>query len=192
TENDKMAGIDDMDYSVLVNKGSASAAEIFAGALQDYKIADVLGTTTFGKGIGQVHKEFNDSSILKYTNMRWLTPNKSYIHKKGIKPDKTISAPKYEGIEIIDPTKSYELGDKSKEIKSIKIGLDALGYNTSNENETFDAQLENNVKAFQSEHKLEPNGVFTDETTKKFIELLREKIRAEDKQLDEAIDYIHK
>lgn len=192
TENDKMAGIDDMDYSVLVNKGSASAAEIFAGALQDYKIADVLGTTTFGKGIGQVHKEFNDSSILKYTNMRWLTPNKSYIHKKGIKPDKTISAPKYEGIEIIDPTKSYELGDKSKEIKSIKIGLDALGYNTSNENETFDAQLESNVKAFQSEHKLEPNGVFTDETTKKFIELLRKKIRAEDKQLDEAIDYIHK
>ena len=44
-----MSGIGDMDYTVLVNKGSASAAEIFAGALQDYKIADVLGTTTFVK-----------------------------------------------------------------------------------------------------------------------------------------------
>ena len=192
TENKKMSGIDDMDYSVLVNKGSASAAEIFAGALQDYKIADVLGTTTFGKGIGQVHKEFNDSSILKYTNMRWLTPNKSYIHKKGIKPDKKISAPKYEEIEIIDPSKTYQKNDNSKEIKSIKIGLEALGYNISNENGKFDNELESNVKAFQNDHKLESNGIFTDDTTKKFIELLRKKIRSEDKQLDEAIQYIHK
>ncbi|MFP4878967.1 S41 family peptidase [Mammaliicoccus sciuri] len=192
TENDKMSGIDDMDYTVLVNKGSASAAEIFAGALQDYKIADVLGTTTFGKGIGQVHKEFSDSSILKYTNMRWLTPNKSYIHKKGIQPDKTIKAPKYEEIEIIDPSKTYQEGDQSKEIKSIKIGLNALGYNINNENDKFDAQLTSQVKSFQSDHDLTANGIFTDDTTKKFIELLRKKIRSEDKQLDEAIQYMHK
>ena len=192
TENDKMSGIDDMDYTVLVNKGSASAAEIFAGALQDYKIADVLGTTTFGKGIGQVHKEFSDSSILKYTNMRWLTPNKSYIHKKGIQPDKTIKAPKYEEIEIIDPSKTYQEGDQSKEIKSIKIGLNALGYNINNENDQFDAQLTSQVKSFQSDHDLTENGIFTDDTTKKFIELLRKKIRSEDKQLDEAIQYMHK
>lgn len=192
TENDKMSGIDDMDYTVLVNKGSASAAEIFAGALQDYKIADVLGTTTFGKGIGQVHKEFSDSSILKYTNMRWLTPNKSYIHKKGIQPDKTIKAPKYEEIEIIDPSKTYQEGDQSKEIKSIKIGLNALGYNINNENDQFDAQLTSQVKSFQSDHNLTENGIFTDDTTKKFIELLRKKIRSEDKQLDEAIQYMHK
>ncbi|MFK5673942.1 S41 family peptidase [Mammaliicoccus sciuri] len=192
TENDKMSGIGDMDYTVLVNKGSASAAEIFAGALQDYKIADVLGTTTFGKGIGQVHKEFSDSSILKYTNMRWLTPNKSYIHKKGIQPDKTIKAPKYEEIEIIDPSKTYQEGDQSKEIKSIKIGLNALGYNINNENDQFDDQLTSQVKSFQSEHDLTANGIFTDDTTKKFIELLRKKIRSEDKQLDEAIQYMHK
>lgn len=192
TENDKMSGIDDMDYTVLVNKGSASAAEIFAGALQDYKIADVLGTTTFGKGIGQVHKEFSDSSILKYTNMRWLTPNKSYIHKKGIQPDKTIKAPKYEEIEIIDPSKTYQEGDQSKEIKSIKIGLNALGYNINNENDQFDAQLTSQVKSFQSDHDLTANGIFTDDTTKKFIELLRKKIRSEDKQLDEAFQYMHK
>ncbi|MCJ1777489.1 S41 family peptidase [Mammaliicoccus sciuri] len=192
TENDKMAGIDDMDYTVLVNKGSASAAEIFAGALQDYKIAEVLGTTTFGKGIGQVHKEFSDSSILKYTNMRWLTPNKSYIHKKGIQPDKTIKAPKYEEIEVIDPSKTYQEGDQSKEIKSIKIGLNALGYNINNENDKFDAQLKSQVKSFQSDHDLTANGIFTDDTTKKFIELLRKKIRSEDKQLDEAIQYMHK
>lgn len=192
TENDKMSGIDDMDYTVLVNKGSASAAEIFAGALQDYKIADVLGTTTFGKGIGQVHKEFSDSSILKYTNMRWLTPNKSYIHKKGIQPDKTIKAPKYEEIEIIDPSKTYQEGDQSKEIKSIKIGLNALGYNINNENDQFDTQLTSQVKSFQSDHDLTENGIFTDDTTKKFIELLRKKIRSEDKQLDEAIQYMHK
>ncbi|MFI3129672.1 peptidoglycan-binding protein, partial [Mammaliicoccus sciuri] len=150
------------------------------------------GTTTFGKGIGQVHKEFSDSSILKYTNMRWLTPNKSYIHKKGIQPDKTIKAPKYEEIEIIDPSKTYQEGDQSKEIKSIKIGLNALGYNINNENDQFDAQLTSQVKTFQSDHDLTENGIFTDDTTKKFIELLRKKIRSEDKQLDEAIQYMHK
>ncbi|GGI42178.1 S41 family peptidase [Mammaliicoccus stepanovicii] len=191
TEHKKMPGLDKMNFSVLVNKGSASASEIFAGALQDYKIADVLGTTTFGKGIGQVHKEFKDSSILKYTNMRWLTPNKSYIHKKGIKPNKEIKAPEYEEIEIINPHKTYQLNDKSKEIKSIKIGLKALGYNINNKNESFDQNLETAVKSFQTDNKLQSNGIFTDKTTKKFIDLLRKKIQKEDLQLDHAIKYVH-
>ncbi|WP_323702372.1 S41 family peptidase [Mammaliicoccus sp. Dog046] len=191
TENNKLSGINDMKYSVLVNKGSASAAEIFAGALQDYKIADVLGTTTFGKGIGQVHKEFNDNSLLKYTNMRWLTPNKSYIHKKGIKPDKTISAPKYEGIEILDPEKTYQINDQSKEVSSIKIGLKALGYNIKNENDVFDEDLKQAVMSFQSDYHINSNGTFSGKTTEKFIELLRKKILKEDKQLDQAIKYIH-
>ena len=191
TEKDKMSGIDDMDYSVLVNKGSASASEIFAGALQDYKIADVVGTTTFGKGIGQSHQSFDDSSILKYTNMRWLTPNKSYIHKKGIKPNKEIKAPKYEEIEIISPKKSFQNGDKAKEVKSIKIGLDALGYNVSNENENYDSELENAVKNFQQDHNLNDDGIFTDKTTEKFIDLMRNKIQKEDIQLDDTIKYIH-
>ncbi len=191
TEKDKMSGIDDMDYSVLVNKGSASASEIFAGALQDYKIADVVGTTTFGKGIGQSHQSFDDSSILKYTNMRWLTPNKSYIHKKGIKPNKEIKAPKYEEIEIISPKKSFQNGDKAKEVKSIKIGLDALGYNVSNENENYDSELESAVKNFQQDHNLNDDGIFTDKTTEKFIDLMRNKIQKEDIQLDDTIKYIH-
>lgn len=70
--------------------------------------------------------------------------------------------------------------------------MNALGYNINNENDQFDAQLTSQVKSFQSDQDLTANGIFTDDTTKKFIELLRKKIRSEDKQLDEAIQYMHK
>lgn len=192
TENNKMKGLEDMNFSVLVNKGSASASEIFAGALQDYNIAEILGTTTFGKGIGQVHQEFNDTSILKYTNMKWLTPNKSYIHEKGIKPDKTIKAPRYESIEVINPSEKYQLGDETKEIKSIKIGMAALGYNIDGEDEVFNQNLKDEIESFQKDENLEINGIFTGKTTEKFIELIRDKIQKEDSQLEKTIKYTEK
>lgn len=76
-------------------------------------------------------------------------------------------------------------------MKSIKIGLDALGYNVSNENENYDSELESAVKSFQQDHNLNDDGIFTDKTTEKFIDLMRNKIQKEDIQLDDTIKYIH-
>ena len=66
---------------------SASAAEIFSGAMQDYNYATLVGTTTFGKGIVQTIFPLSDGDALKVTTAKYFTPNGSYIHGVGITPD---------------------------------------------------------------------------------------------------------
>lgn len=73
--------------AVLVNENSASAAEIFTGAIQDYKIGKVVGVTTFGKGIVQQLIDLKDGTYLKVTIAEYFLPSGRSIEKKGIKPD---------------------------------------------------------------------------------------------------------
>jgi carboxyl-terminal processing protease len=73
---------------VLVNEGSASASEIFAGAIQDYGRGTLVGTTTFGKGSVQNWIPLsNEQGAVRVTIARWLTPNERHIHNIGLEPD---------------------------------------------------------------------------------------------------------
>lgn len=81
------ATLKDMKTIVLVNNATASASEIVAGALKDYKKATILGTKTYGKGVVQTMLELSGGSLLKITTAHWYTPEGQTINKTGISPD---------------------------------------------------------------------------------------------------------
>lgn len=72
---------------VILNKGSASASEIFSGAMKDNKRAVLIGTQSFGKGLVQEINKLPDNAGINITIQKYLTPNGTDIHKKGITPD---------------------------------------------------------------------------------------------------------
>lgn len=77
----------DMPIAILVNENSASASEVFTGALKDYKKAVVVGTTSYGKGIVQNLIPLGDGSAIKITTAHYYTPSGFDLHGKGIAPD---------------------------------------------------------------------------------------------------------
>ncbi|MBI3385685.1 S41 family peptidase [Candidatus Gottesmanbacteria bacterium] len=88
---DRKGNLLDIPLVVLINKGSASAAEIVAGALKDYARATVVGETSFGKGSVQTPQDLKGGGGLHITTGKWLLPKGSSISKVGIKPDINIT-----------------------------------------------------------------------------------------------------
>lgn len=79
-----------LPLAVIVNGNSASASEIFAGAIQDYGKGTIIGTQTYGKGIVQTVKPLTDGSAIKFTIAKYFTPKGQDIHGKGVTPDMVV------------------------------------------------------------------------------------------------------
>jgi carboxyl-terminal processing protease len=88
--SNRLPRLQNLKTVMLVNKGSASASEILAGALRDDKSIQLIGTTTFGKGTIQEPQQIEDGSSLHITIARWLTPTEYWVNEKGLDPDQSV------------------------------------------------------------------------------------------------------
>lgn len=98
---------------VLVNEYSASASEIFAGAIQDYEAGTIMGTTTYGKGIVQQLMPLSDGTCVKLTVSEYFTPNGRNIHGIGIEPDIEVALE----IDAEDETADNQIDAAVEELK---------------------------------------------------------------------------
>jgi carboxyl-terminal processing protease len=100
----------DIPLVVLIDKGSASASEIVAGAVKDRGRGTLVGETSFGKGSVQTSKNLEDNSGLRITIARWLTPNGNWIHKQGIEPDVVVERSEEDRAARRDPQLEKAIG----------------------------------------------------------------------------------
>ncbi|MFB6466142.1 S41 family peptidase [Cytobacillus sp. Hz8] len=177
---------------VVIDKGSASASEILAGAVSESAGVPLIGEKSFGKGTVQNAKDFDDGSNLKFTTEKWLTPSGKWIHKKGIEPDYKVSLPSYASLPFINPDSKLKMTDASDQIKVAEKMLKAVGYDPGKVDGYFDSQMKEAVMQFQKDQKLKADGILTGPDTLALMEKLREKIEKNDTQIKKAAEVLKK
>ena len=173
-------------YVLLVNEGSASASEILAAALKESADAKLIGKKTYGKGTVQSVIEVGDNAELKYTIAKWLTPNKTWIHKTGIEPTEEVSMPDYYNITIIDTREVVKEGAVSDNVKTIETILKGLGYDVTADG-YFDSKTTEAVKEFQKSKGLSETGQVDEKTGTALMSAIRDALKANDTQYKAAV-----
>ena len=173
-------------YVLLVNEGSASASEILAAALKESADAQLIGKKTYGKGTVQSVIEVGENAELKYTIAKWLTPNKTWIHKTGIEPTEEVSMPDYYNITIIDTREVVKEGAVSDNVKTIETILKGLGYDVTADG-YFDSKTTEAVKEFQKSKGLSETGEVDEKTGTVLMSAIRDALKANDTQYKAAV-----
>jgi carboxyl-terminal processing protease len=175
--------------NVLIDRGSASASEILAGALKEAGGYQIVGESSFGKGTVQQAVPMGDGSNIKLTMFKWLTPEGNWIHKEGVKPTIEVKQPDYFYSNPIQLEKDLVLDMNNEQVKNAQLMLKGLGFETGREDGYFSKGTETAVKAFQQTNNLTTSGKIDKATAELIQTQLLEKVREEenDIQLQTAI-----
>ncbi|MFF2483624.1 S41 family peptidase [Paenibacillus sp. NPDC058071] len=180
--------------AVLMNKGSASASEILAGALKERAGAVLVGETTFGKGTVQVsyNKTLGDGSLVKMTIAKWLTPDGNWIHEKGIEPDIAAAPPALYTVARLKVSETLRLDSLGEQVKSAQVMLDGLGYKPDRSDGYYSEGTSLAVEQFQQSFGLPATGEIDAKTAEALEQAVVAWLKDEnnDIQLHKAIEVI--
>lgn len=178
--------------TVVQNEGSASASEVFSGALKVWDSATIVGTKSFGKGTVQQSWDLQNGGQVKLSTSKWLTPAEQWIHKKGIEPHINVEQHAVFGLEKVQLVETYNVGDYHSDISFVQRALFALGYTVGEVNGYFGEQLKQSVLQFKEQHEAGSG----EQLDPLFYEVLQQQItkaqgdEQNDLQLQMAIGYL--
>lgn len=161
-----------MPIILLQNEGSASASEVMAGALQSWNRAMIIGGKSFGKGTVQESWDLKNGGELKLSTNKWLTPERNWIHGKGILADIEVEQHPLFALEIIPINVTYKEGDFHEEIAYAQKVLNGLGYNLARTDGFFDKDTAEAIELYRKNKKLEKGRIMDNI----FFESIREEI----------------
>ncbi|RED83941.1 S41 family peptidase [Cohnella phaseoli] len=159
---------------VLINKGSASASEILAGALKQSAGAVLVGDTSYGKGTVQVHfnSELGDDSLIKLTVYKWLLPDGTWINEQGLKPDVPVAQPDYFLAWRLPRDRVLKLDSTGGDIGNLQTILSGVGYPTDRTDGYYSEKTKQAVERFQADESLPKTGEVDSATAQRLEEKL--------------------
>lgn len=176
--------------AVLVDKGSASASEVLAGAIQDYNAAPLVGVKTFGKGTVQQILSLKDGSGMKVTVAEYLTPKERHVHGVGLTPDYVVdNKPADDRKAPLALDRALMLKDIGLDVQQLQYRLQDLGYDPEVRG-YFGIKTKDAVEKFQKANRLEADG----RVTEAFVRVLNEKVaqgEPVDRQLEKAKELVN-
>ncbi|KGR76432.1 S41 family peptidase [Ureibacillus sinduriensis] len=157
---------------ILQNEGSASASEVMAGAVQSWERALIVGTKSFGKGTVQETWGLDNGGELKLSTNKWLTPQRDWIHGKGIQADIEAEPHPLFSLEVIPLTGEYAEGDFKEEVAYTQKVLSGLGYNITRTDGFYDEDTAEAVVLYREKNELKKGRHMDDE----FFASIREQV----------------
>lgn len=184
------------EIAVLINEGSASATEVFAGAVKYKNQGVVIGTKSFGKGIVQSLYPLINGSGVKFTTAEYFSVDRTPVHKIGITPDIVVENPTFDisKYPVFSKTNKPTLGNVSLDVLSAEMILKTLGYKINEPDGVYDSKSFNEIIKFQKSNSLYPYGTIDYSTQTALNNALNAYIPkiTQDLQLKTAVDVLNK